>query len=117
MSSSQLPRSFSRIASEQSVASRDSNTTTSSSKNTKDLLQLHTRTGSFADIVLKFSELTQDLASCSSKDHTVVDAPKKNKMKAVSKVAEISPLGAVECECIEVDEKECLRTAYELYRV
>lgn len=65
-------------------------------------------------MVVKFSELTQDLASCSSMER--IKFPKEKQVQALQKSVK-APAWAVECECIEVEENDILQMAYELNRV
>lgn len=109
--------SFMRTSSDRSFASRASSksgATASIVGGSQQTAIHHTRTGSFADFVVKFSELTQDLAACSSMER--IKFPKEKQLQALQKNVK-APTWAVECECIEVEENDILQMAYELNRV
>lgn len=120
------PASFLRTSSAQSFASRASTKSGSTSSGHHQLQHHslhHSRTGSFADFVVKFSEMTQDLTQCSSMERIPKvpkekpDYLKKPFMTRTPRAKNQKPAWAVECECIEVEENDVLQTAYELHRV
>lgn len=115
------PPTFMRTSSDRSFASRASTKSGSTASTSVGQYQLqssiyHSRTasGSFADFVLKVSELTQDLTTCNSMER--IKTPKEKRDQAQHKSVK-APSWAVECECIEVEENDVLQTAYELHRV
>lgn len=108
------PSSFMRTSSDRSFASRASTKSGATTSGVSQTAIHHSRTGSFADFVVKFSELTQDLATCSSMEQ--IKFPRDKQLQALHKNVK-APTWAVECECIEVEENDILQTAYELNRV
>ena len=92
-------------------------TRTGSTSSSPPSNSLHVRTGSLTDFVIKFSEVTQDLTVCNSTDHHHhLGIFQEKKVQSAS----AGPASAWATGCMEgfeVEENDCLRTAYELYRV
>ncbi len=105
--------SFMRTSSDRSFASRASSKSGATSNGSQTAIH-HNRTGSFADFVVKFSELTQEFTYCSSMER--IKFPKDKLVQSQHKNVK-APSWGVECECIEVEENDVLQTAYELNRV